>query len=223
MKIPAFVWIILIVVVGFGGLYLLSNTKTKTVSYADKNLPVEVEVFIDFNCPHCATFEPYAKDLQETYGDKVDVQMKNLPILTTGQATDTSFEYATAFEAARLQDKGDEYSEALFKWITFRKGAATSPYSYTTEESEFFSSGPVDTVKLAERLDLDLEKFSKDVESTEVRDAVLEQKRSAIERMGPASTPAVFIYGEYFELQTLDDPKNKVGEIIAEIESRNSN
>lgn len=216
MKVPAFVWILLIIIVGFGGLLALSNSKPKE-TFTDKSLPVVVEVFSDLNCPHCADFEPYVDELEAIYGDKVQVERKNLPILTTGQANDTSYDYAIASEAARLQGKHKEFFTEMFKWNAYRRNPSNTSYTYSDEEKTLFQ-GSVDASKVAEFIGLDMNKYNEDINDSELSEVVLSQKKSAVDRMGPASTPAIFIYDKYFTLQTFNDLKDRVGEIITEIE-----
>jgi len=74
--------------------------------------PVKVDVFVDYNCPHCKDFDsgylvPLMKNTK--YKDKVDFEIKNLPFLA-----DSSLNYAWAAEAARKQGKFDDYSQHLF-------------------------------------------------------------------------------------------------------------
>jgi len=73
---------------------------------------VKMEIFEDYNCPSCANFYPISYQLKAEFGDKLDLQHKNLPFLKP-----TSTSYARAAEAARKQDKIYEYSRALFEKI----------------------------------------------------------------------------------------------------------
>ncbi len=76
----------------------------------DNKLPVTLEVFSDYNCPHCAELEPLTVALKVKYkSDEVNFQEKNFPFLR-----DSSTTYAYAAEAARLQGKFDSFSQQLF-------------------------------------------------------------------------------------------------------------
>lgn len=221
MKIPSFVWIILLVVVGFGFVAFLANNKTsQTVSNA--TLPVEVDVYIDYNCPHCADFEPYVKLAKEKYGDKADIRIKNLPFLTSGQTPDTSVQYALAHFAARNQGKGDEYSEQLFKWISYLRSPANTTFTYTEEEKVFFNS-QIDVDRLAEFMELDVEQFAADRVSEATQAAMKEEKDAAIKIMGAPSTPSIFFYGNLFKLTTYDDFDAKIDSYIKQAEANQSN
>jgi len=217
MKIPSIVWVALVLILGVGFVAVLANNKNAQ-SMADATLPVQVDVYVDFNCPHCAEFEPSVKAAREKYGDKVNIQLKNLPFLTSGQTPDTSVEYATAQVAAAKQDKGQEYAESLFKWIVYSKSANNTTFAYTDEEKALFAED-VDVSKLAEFLELDLVKFNQDLVSDDVKAEMRKQKDDAIKIMGAPSTPSVFFYGKLFKMTTFDDLDTKIDSYIRQAEA----
>ncbi|MEO6729059.1 MAG: thioredoxin domain-containing protein [Candidatus Dojkabacteria bacterium] len=94
-------------------LQTLSDLKDKlTEVTASATKPVLVEEFFDFNCPHCFEFEPYAIDIQQTFGDKINYEYRNAPFLKPSSTT-----YSQAAEAARKQGKYDAYTQSLFNKI----------------------------------------------------------------------------------------------------------
>lgn len=215
-KIPSFVWVVLVIVLGIGFLVFLSSQKNSDINAADQNLPVDVEVYIDYNCPHCANFEPFVADVKEQYGEKANVQTKMLPFLTESSTT-----YAYAAEAARSQGRFDDYNHDLFRWITYQADPNNTTFEYTDEDKTFFSQ-EINTTALAERLELDVEQFENDVNSDAIKNNVKEQKESIVKLLGTQSTPTVLIYGKQFTMTTYEDLGRKVGELINEIESKNS-
>lgn len=218
MKIPSFVWVILVVVLGVGFMAFLANNKNAQ-SMADATLPVQVEVYMDFNCPHCADFEPTVKAAREKYGEKANIQLKNLPFLTSGQTPDTSVEYSYAQIAAAKQGKGNEYAEGLFKWVTFAKSPNNNVFTYSEDEKALFASSAVRVDGLAEFLGLDLTKFSQDRVSDEVKAEMRKQKEDAVKIMGAPSTPSVFFYGKLFKMTTYDDFDAKIDAYIKQAEA----
>ena len=221
MKIPSFVWVVLILIVGFGFLMLLANQKNNQ-SVLNATLPVYVEVYADFNCPHCAEFESFVTAAREKYGDKVNIQVKMLPFLTSGQTPDTSAEYAYAALAAGKQAKKEEFTELLFKWITFRKNPTNTIFTYTDEEKQLFAN-TINLEELASYLELDVQKFNIDRVSSEVKAELLAEKDSAVKRMGAISTPAVFYYGTYQKLSTYNDLDAKIDSYIKQAEASTTN
>lgn len=211
MKIPSFVWVVGFLVVG--GIFLLA-LRPKPAEIKEGTLPVQVEVFSDYNCPHCADFSPFVDEVITTFGDKVKVDLKQSPFLAS-----TSNTYAYAAEAARVQGKFSEYNHSLFAWASFLRDNANTNFTYSEEDKPFYSQ-EIDVTKLAERLGLDVAKFELDRKSSAVVNSVLDQKSDLAKRMNSVSTPAVFIYGQLFEMKTYNDLKAKVQELITAAESK---
>ncbi|MEP7103168.1 MAG: thioredoxin domain-containing protein [Candidatus Dojkabacteria bacterium] len=94
-------------------LQTLGDLETKLdATVTDSDHPVLVEEFFDFNCPHCYEFEPYALQVQEKFGDKINFEMRYLPFLRPSSDT-----YAQAAEAAKKQGKYSEFTAILFSKI----------------------------------------------------------------------------------------------------------
>jgi protein-disulfide isomerase len=76
--------------------------------------PVLVEEFFDYNCPHCYSYKSVINSIKvnEEFKDKIEVQEKHLPFLK-----DSSYTFAYAAEAARMQGKFEEFHDALFEKI----------------------------------------------------------------------------------------------------------
>lgn len=75
----------------------------------EADLPISIVTFEDYNCPSCARFEPVKYAMVDEFGDQIDLYSKHYPFLR-----DSSRTFAEAAEAARMQDKFDEFSQALF-------------------------------------------------------------------------------------------------------------
>lgn len=71
-----------------------------------------VEIFSDYNCPHCASFDPIVEQAKVEFGSQVEFVQKHLPFLRN-----SSWTYAYAAEAAKLQGKFEEFHAELFKRI----------------------------------------------------------------------------------------------------------
>lgn len=79
---------------------------------SEVSLPLELKLFEDFNCPHCADFQETKFELKRIFGDKINIIDRQMPFLKSN-----SERFARAAEAARLQGKYDEYSLELFMKI----------------------------------------------------------------------------------------------------------
>ncbi|MCS7317858.1 MAG: DsbA family protein [Candidatus Dojkabacteria bacterium] len=81
---------------------------------SDKN--TTIEVFSDFNCRSCYELFKKIEEIKQNKRElfsKINYIKSNLPIIGGNQ----SKIYAYAFEAAKLQNKGDEYAKALYEKI----------------------------------------------------------------------------------------------------------
>ncbi len=90
----------------------LEVVKAEAATDDSVKFPVYMEVFIDYNCPHCFEFESVVEQIQTELADYADVDVKQLPFLRASSTT-----YAYAVESAREQGKFEAYSKELFTAI----------------------------------------------------------------------------------------------------------
>jgi protein-disulfide isomerase len=147
----------------------------------DAGAPVTLEEFGDFECVPCFILWPSLRNLEKDYGEKLAVIFRNNPMPQHGKAPDG----ARAAEAAGLQGKFWEMHDMLYlqraDWLK-----AADP---KTAFAEF-----------ARRLDLDVERFSRDLGGQEVAKRVAADKARAT-ALGLDRTPVVYINGERVQLQ----------------------
>jgi len=128
--------------------------------------------FSDFQCPFCARVGPTLDQIEKTYGERVQVVFKHLPLRIHPKAPAAH----AAAEAAHRQGKFWEMHDLIFA-----NQREMSPESYE---------------KYAQQLGLDVERFRKDVASTEVR-ARVQRDSDAAAGLGVTGTPAFFINGRF--------------------------
>lgn len=90
----------------------LEAVKTESETNSELVFPVEMEVFVDYNCSHCAAFEKVVEKMQSELSAYANVTVKHLPFLKPSSDT-----YAYAAEAAKEQGKFMEFSSTLFTRI----------------------------------------------------------------------------------------------------------
>ncbi|MEB2346487.1 MAG: DsbA family protein [Deltaproteobacteria bacterium] len=138
--------------------------------------PAEAEVTIveysDFQCPFCARVVPTLDQLRETYGDRVKLVYKHLPLRIHPEAPGA----AAAAEAAGLQGKFWEMHDKIF---ANQRELSDAKY-----------------VEWARALGLDLARFEKDRRSEAVRARIAKDEAEA-NRLGVSGTPAFFINGRF--------------------------
>jgi len=137
-----------------------------------KDAKVVIVEFSDFQCPFCARVGPTLAKINENYPDDVKVVFKNLPLAFHNKAMGA----AQAAEAAGNQGKFWEMHDLLFK------------NQRTLSEEKY--------VEWAGQLELDVEKFKKDMASAEVKKRIEADKREA-SKLGVTGTPGFFINGRF--------------------------
>jgi len=147
----------------------------------DSNAPVTLEEFGDFECMPCFILWPALRNLEHDFGERLAVIFRQNPMPQHLRALDG----ARAAEAAGLQGKFWEMHDLLY----LQRGKWTRSADPRSEFSEF-----------ARRLQLDVERFNKDIAGDEVaRRVTADRERSAA--LGLDRTPVIFINGRRAELQ----------------------
>jgi protein-disulfide isomerase len=139
------------------------------------NAPVLIEFFSDLQCPQCARYEPMVKSVRAEFGDKTRMVLRHFPLSAHEHALPASW----AAEAAANQRKFWEMAEALYKtqWMWAR---APAPRVIFLDQ--------------AKQLGLDLDKFQKDMDASEVHDRVAADQEHA-QSVGVKTVPSVVING----------------------------
>ncbi len=120
------------------------------VIFGNKSAPITIAEYSDFQCPYCTRGYQTVQQVRKTYGDKVRVVFKHLPLDFHPMARPAA-EY---FEALAMQDhaKAEKFHDAIFENQEKLKGDAIA----------FFK----DTAK---KLGADMKKLEADVKSEQVK------------------------------------------------------
>jgi protein-disulfide isomerase len=140
------------------------------------NVSVTVEEFGDYQCPPCGMLHPEMKKIQAEYGPRVRFVFHNFPLTKMHK---NALAAAQAAEAARLQTKFWEMHDLLYENQKDWKDAENPRPMFA---------------KYARELGLDVMRFERDMESSEVQhqiDADMQLGNSA-EVVG---TPTILIEG----------------------------
>jgi protein-disulfide isomerase len=148
----------------------------------DPNAPVTLEEFGDFECMPCFILWPALRNLEKDYGEQLAVIFRQNPMPQHSKALDG----ARAAEAAGLQGKFWEMHDLLY----LQRGKWTRAADPRSEFGEF-----------ARRLELDVERFNKDVGGDEVAKRVGADRERA-GALGLDRTPVIFVNGRRAELQS---------------------
>jgi Na+/H+ antiporter NhaA len=134
--------------------------------------PVTIVEYGDFECPYCGRAEPTIRELLAEASDDIRYVFRNLPLNDVHPHAQLA---AEAAEAAAAQGKFWEMHDLLFD----HQGELRGP----------------DLVGYAEDLDLDVERFHRDVKNHEYAGRVARDVESA-ELSGVAGTPTFFVNGQ---------------------------
>ena len=136
----------------------------------DPKAPVTLVEFSDFECPHCKMAEPVLKKLLEEQ-PKVKLIFMNFPLGLHPNAGPA----AAAVVAAGKQDKFWAMHDKLFE----NQGHL----------------GPMDLLRIAGELRLDIPRFQADMEGAKVR---VKHEREIGDKLDITGTPAFYINGRKF-------------------------
>lgn len=137
---------------------------------------VTLEEFSDFQCPACAAAAPIVSELKEKYKGRLEVIFNDYPLPYHKWAKKAS-------EAAAIaQDQGKfwEYHDLLFE--------RQEEWGQSQDATLLFK-------EYAKELGLDMEKFSKSLDSGE-KEAYVNEKIKKGEEMGINATPTFYLNGK---------------------------
>jgi protein-disulfide isomerase len=142
-------------------------------SKGSPNAPVLLVEFADFQCPACRAARPVVEETMKKHEGQTRLVFKHFPLAIHQYAEKA----ARGARAAQAQGKFWEMYAALF------------------DNQERLSPAVVD--ELAKGLGLDMAKFSKDMDSESMADAVSRDRKQG-ERLDIQSTPTLYINGRQF-------------------------
>jgi protein-disulfide isomerase len=140
----------------------------------DKNAPIELLEYGDYQCPHCGVAYPIIKSIQQKMGDKLKFVFRNFPL---AEVHPNATNAAIATEAAAAQGKFWEMHDAIF------------------EHQNDLSDNVL--IKLAKKVGIDVEQFENDFDRPATQDKVETDFESGV-RSGVSGTPAFFINGKKY-------------------------
>jgi protein-disulfide isomerase len=160
------------------------------------NAVVTIEEFADFQCPPCARFHGEIKDFEREYGSKLRVIYRHFPL----ESHNHSVEAAQASEAAALQGKFWQMYDLLYE--------RQDEWSENADARKVF-------VEYAKNLNLDVEKFLRDMNAPEIK-ARIEADKKRGDSIDIQGTPTVFINGREVpsDSMTTEGIKSLINEAI---------
>ncbi|KQT35564.1 disulfide bond formation protein DsbA [Chryseobacterium sp. Leaf405] len=140
----------------------------------NQNADIVVVEYGDYQCPYCGAAYPVLKELMKEFGTQIKFVFRNFPLSEIHEYARSA---ALAAEAANLQGKFWEMHDAI--------------YENQEDMNENF------LLELAEKLDLNISQFKKDIESSALAEKVDSDFESGV-LSGVNGTPSFFINGNKF-------------------------
>ncbi len=153
----------------------ISEISDQEYVLGNRNAPVTLIEYGDFQCPACAAFSPIVMKLHQEFPDQLRVAFRHFPLPQHKNAESAAY----AAEAAGLQGKFWEMAEKLYADQSVWGGLSSPQATY-----ESYATG----------LGLDLEKFLRDFNDSSVKAKVSTHQQSG-EEIGINSTPTFFLNG----------------------------
>lgn len=147
--------------------------------------------YSDFQCPACAQFYPYVKDIMDEHGDDIRFEYRHFPLINIHPQAVPA---ARAAEAAAQQDKFWEMHDKLFE--------NQSVWSKAANPNAYFN-------QYAEELGLDVETFKRQMGSAMIQAAIDASFEEAREQ-GFTGTPTFTLNGETMEFSTFDEFRGQI-------------
>lgn len=157
---------------------LLSAPRTPANLKGNPDAPVKLIEYSDFQCPACAYYQPFLAQLEQDLGEQLSIEYRHFPLVQIHPLARLA---AQAAEAAARQGRFWEMHDMLYQ-----RQADWSPLASGPAEEKF--------IEYAVQLELDPAEFSRDLNSTEIKDIVSQDEQDAY-RLHLNGTPSFFLNG----------------------------
>lgn len=207
-----FVVILLVLIVGFVGIFWFSKDKNSSSGSGSGAQPtnhikgegkkgVTVTEYGDYQCSACFRYEPLIAQVYDKYKADIFLQFRNFPITSSHP---NAMAAARAAEAAAKQNKFWEMHDILFSTAYQPSGEDLTPIQWAASNNPqpFFES-------YAQQLKLNMEQFKRDMASAEVN-GLITADMEAGRNGGVTGTPSFFIDGKKIDTPTSIEEFSKV-------------
>lgn len=198
-----FIAVLAAIIIGLGGIFWFTRDKPTSTSnkgsgssssklsnhiQGANTKKVTLVEYGDYQCPACGAYYPIVKQVVEKYKNEIAFQFRNFPLQQIHQNARAG---ARAAEAADKQGKFWEMHDLL----------------YEGQKSWESVSNPASTFEgYAQQLNLNLEKFKQDYQSSEIND-IINADVAEGQRLEVNATPTFFLQGKKIE----DSPRDVAG------------
>lgn len=164
----------------------------------NKNSPIILVEYSDFQCPACVTYLPFLKQLNKEFENKVQFVYRHFPLKQIHPNAEIA---AVAAEAAGKQDKFWEMHDMIFEkqneWSRLSKSEVRDKFT-----------------QYAQELNIDIEKFKSDLDSEEIKEKINNDYDSGV-KFDVQGTPTFFLNGNKIQNpQSYEEFRDIINKVI---------
>lgn len=158
----------------------------------DKNSPVKLVEYGDYQCPGCGAYYTTIKAVNDKYDKQISFQFINFPLTSIHPNT---FAASRAAEAAGMQGKYWQMHDVLYQ--------QNQAYYVQQQQTWITASNPMPLFEnYATEIGLNLAQFKKDYASEKVNNSIQADKAKG-DKAGVDATPTFFLDGKQLDTSTL--------------------
>ena len=194
--------ILIVLVLIFGGIFIVANNGKNTPDLTTTNTPtnhtegqdmdkVTLIEYGDYQCPYCAEYAPVVSQIASAYAPYITFQFRNLPLTSLHP---NAFAGARAAEAASLMGKFWQMHDLLYQ------GGEQYYASNETAASWISSTNPLTYFdQFASQLGLNVTTFNTDYASTQVNNFINSDVAAFAKTGAQEATPTFFLNGKQIQ------------------------
>ena len=160
------------------------------------NAKVQIQEFSDFQCPYCARAMDMVRQIKETYGDKVKLSFRHMPLSFHEHARPAALATICAQEQGKFWELHDKIFENQ-KEFSSLKGDVTGGQNILKE--------------WAKSVGVDVAKFEKCMSDSKTA-ATLQKDMDEAGKVGVNGTPAFFVNGKKVQAGSFEEFKSVIDE-----------
>jgi protein-disulfide isomerase len=160
----------------YGGVFGNSNDQSSSSDIERTARNVHILKYSDYSCPACKLYTAAQEQLKAEFGDLVEIEYRYFPL----ESFPHSMLAAQSVEAAKMQGKFQEMHDLVFEYQAEWSPRQADAMGYFT--------------RFAEQIGLNMDQFTSDINSDQVRNVIINQRQEGIRRTVNA-TPTYFIDG----------------------------
>lgn len=174
----------------------LVSIRKDDIVFGDPKLAKAVLIeYADFQCPACAFYQPWVRELKKDFGSRLLVVYRFFPLSQHKNAIPSS----RAALAAGIQNKFWEMHDLIYE--------NQESWANSANAKEIFTD-------YAKKLNLDIDKFNLDFEAQSTKDFINSELNEGV-RIGIKATPTFFVNGVKIQNpRSLDEFKTLIQDAI---------